>query len=106
MSDKPSATMKRRTNRIVLLALMGLAFAIIMQLADTAITNNIKYQNLANRYHFGSISISANRGTIYDSNNKVLAQSATVFKVFIDPSMFRGEMERLQSREESKKKSY
>jgi len=103
MSDKPSATMKRRTNRIVLLALMGLAFAIIMQLADTAITNNIKYQNLANRYHFGSISISANRGTIYDSNNKVLAQSATVFKVFIDPSMFRGEMERLQSREESKK---
>ncbi len=103
MSDKPSATMKRRTNRIVLLALFALAFAIIMQLADTAITNNIKYQNLANRYHFGSITISANRGTIYDSNNKVLAQSATVFKVYIDPSMFRGELGKVQSREESKK---
>lgn len=103
MSDSPTAKMKRRTNRVVLLGLFALAFAIIMQLFDTAITNNVKYQNLANRYHFGSITISANRGTIYDSNNKVLAQSATVFKVFIDPSLFRDEMERVQGREESKK---
>ena len=103
MSDSPTAKMKLRTNRVVLLGLFALAFAIIMQLFDTAITNNVKYQNLANRYHFGSITISANRGTIYDSNNKVLAQSATVFKVFIDPSLFRDEMERVQGREESKR---
>ncbi|HHX57758.1 MAG TPA: PASTA domain-containing protein, partial [Clostridiales bacterium] len=103
MSDLPTAKMKRRTNRIVLLALFALAFAIIMQLADTAITNNIKYQNLANRYHFGSITLSANRGTIYDSNNRVLAQSATVFKVYIDPSMFRGELGKVQSNEENKR---
>ncbi len=37
---------------------------------------------------FSSVTISAKRGTIYDRNEKILAQSASVWKVALDPSEF------------------
>lgn len=102
MSDLPSAKMKRRTSVFVMMAMLVFAGGLIVNLFKISITNNKKYQELANKYHFGSITISANRGTIYDSNNKVLAQSATVFKVYIDPSMFRSELEDVPDKEKEK----
>lgn len=57
--------------------------------------------------HFGSIPISAHRGAIYDSQGAVLAKSATVYKIFIDPKNFSEEMTDLQKRidEQNKKKT-
>jgi stage V sporulation protein D (sporulation-specific penicillin-binding protein) len=52
------------------------------------VIDNEKYQELANSNQFNSITISASRGSIYSSDGSILAQSATVFKVYIDPQSF------------------
>ncbi len=85
--------MKLRTNWIVLLAILAFAFAVIAKLFTLCIVNNKYYAEMANNTHFTNISISANRGTIYDANGTPLAWSATVYKVFIDPSLFQKEMD-------------
>ena len=89
MADKPTIQMKKRTNRIVIF--VG---CIIVRLFKLSVLDNKFYQEKANEYHFGTISISANRGAIYDSNGVILAQSATVYKVYMDPDLFRSEMEK------------
>lgn len=63
---------------------------------------NNEYQAKANDQHFGSIPISAHRGSIYDSKGTALAKSATVYKVFLDPKQFRADLENLQKRIETR----
>lgn len=63
-----------------------------------SVLNNKKYQAMANDQHFGSIPISAHRGSIYDSKGSVLAKSASVYKIILDPKRFREELEILQKR--------
>ena len=94
MADKPTIQMKKRTNRFILIGMMAFAGAIIAQLFKLSIVDNSFYQEKANEYHFGEISISANRGSIYDANGVILAQSATVYKIFMDPDLFRSELEK------------
>jgi stage V sporulation protein D (sporulation-specific penicillin-binding protein) len=94
MADKPTIQMKKRTNIFVLIGMMLFAGAIIAQLFKLSIADNSFYQEKANEYHFGEISISANRGSIYDTNGVILAQSATVYKVYMDPDLFRTELEK------------
>ena len=74
--------------------MMAFAGAIIAQLFKLSIVDNSFYQEKANEYHFGEISISANRGSIYDANGVILAQSATVYKIFMDPDLFRSELKK------------
>lgn len=88
MSKLPTAKMKTRSE-IGFSLLMVLALAISVNLFKTSVIDNEMYQDYANTNQFGSIEISANRGTIYDTNGNTLAKSATVFKVFLDPSNFR-----------------
>ena len=57
---------------------------------------NEKYQEMANDQHFGSITLSAHRGSIYDAKGNTLAKSASVYKVFLDPKQFRDDMDTLQ----------
>ena len=64
MADKPTIQMKKRTNRFILIGMMAFAGAIIAQLFKLSIVDNSFYQEKANEYHFGEISISANRGSI------------------------------------------
>lgn len=94
MADKPTIQMKKRTNRIVLIAILIFVGCIIARLFKLSVLDNKFYQEKANEYHFGTISISANRGAIYDSNGVILAQSATVYKVYMDPDLFRSEMDK------------
>ena len=94
MAEKPTAQMKKRTNRFILVIIIALALYITGRLFYISIIQNDFYQNKANAYHFGEISISANRGAIYDTNGIILAQSATVYKVFMDPDLFRSELEK------------
>lgn len=94
MADKPTIQMKKRTNRILLIFIMIFVGLIIVKLFRLSVLDNKFYQEKANADHFGAISISANRGAIYDSNGVILAQSATVYKVFMDPDLFRSEIEK------------
>ena len=58
---------------------------IIINLFRTSITDSAKYQIMANENQFGSTIVRANRGSIYDTNGKILAQSATVYSIIINP---------------------
>lgn len=85
MSNRPTSLMKRRLNIIVLSALMAFTGWIVYNMAKTSIVENSKYQAMANEQQFGSTTIKANRGSIFDSNGKILAQSATVYTIVINP---------------------
>lgn len=61
---------------------------VLFKLFDVAINESSEYQALANEQQFRSTAITADRGTIYDSNGQVLAQSITVYTVFVDPRTF------------------
>ena len=95
ISEKPTVKMKSRTNRFVLGLMFIMCAAVITKLFFLTVVNSKFYQDKANAYQFGEISISANRGSIYDKNGTILAQSATVFKIFLDPELFNKELEAL-----------
>ncbi len=95
LEDKPTVMMKSRTNRVVFIIMIIVAIALILQLFKLSVIDNSFYQNKANEYQFGEITISANRGSIYDTNGVILAQSATVYKVYMDPDLFRSELEKI-----------
>lgn len=86
---QPTPKMKRRLNIWVMIFLLAFTGAILFSMFRTSVTDSGKYQALANRNQFGSIAIHANRGSIYDSNGQILAQSATVFNIILDPQKFR-----------------
>jgi stage V sporulation protein D (sporulation-specific penicillin-binding protein) len=78
--------MKRKLNGVVLALLFAFAAWITVNLFKTSVTDNAKYQAMANDNQFGSTTVSANRGSIYDANGKILAQSATVYSIIINPN--------------------
>ena len=86
--SQPTKNMKRRLNIVVTLCLITFTVWIFINLFQVSITDSEKYQNLANRNQFGSIPIHANRGSIYDTNGQILAQSATVFNIILNPRIF------------------
>ncbi|MDE5936359.1 MAG: PASTA domain-containing protein [Ruminococcus sp.] len=94
----PSKSMKIRT-KIVMTLVFFILFAFVAgNFFKISVVENKKYQAMANDQHFGSITISANRGSIYDSKGMALAKSASVYKVFLDPKQFRKDIEFLQER--------
>lgn len=83
--------------RVTMTSVFIVLFAVVIgNFFRISVLNNKKYEAMANDQHFGSIPISAHRGSIYDSNGTTLAKSATVYKVILDPKHFREEMETLQ----------
>ncbi|MDE5853534.1 MAG: PASTA domain-containing protein, partial [Ruminococcus sp.] len=93
-----SKSMKIRT-RIIMTLVFFILFALVAgNFFKISVVENKKYQAMANDQHFGSITISANRGSIYDSKGMALAKSASVYQVFLDPKQFRQDMELLQER--------
>ncbi len=100
----PSFSMRFRT-KVVMTAVFFVLFALVAaNFFKISVLNNKKYQAMANSQHFGSITISAHRGTIFDSGGNALAKSATVYKVYLDPSMFKTELEELQKRIDKRNK--
>ena len=94
--------MRFRVRIIMTFVFFGLFLAVALNFFRISVINNKKYQAMANSQHFGSISISAHRGTIYDANGSALARSASVYKVFLDPQRFRDDMEDLVKRIEKR----
>lgn len=85
----PTAKMRRRMFFIVLLLLVLLAGYICTVLYDTAVNKSEYYRSRANSQQLMKYTINANRGTIYDRNGKILAQSTTVWDVVINPQQIR-----------------
>lgn len=87
MTDRPSTRMKRRLNVWVNLVIILLAVYIVFCIFKLSVTESKKWQELANSQQLKSTVVPASRGTIYDTNEQVLAQSATVYNVYCDQNM-------------------
>lgn len=79
--------MRLKLNLVVLPLFLAFTGWILVSLFETSITDNLKYQTLANDTQFKSKTVKANRGSIYDANGKILAQSATVYSICVNPNM-------------------
>ncbi len=106
---KPSTSMKKRANAFILSAILVAAAALSVNLFRIMILQHAHYTELANSRQFDTIRLPAARGSIYDAKGTVLAQSATVYRIFVDPGLFRKELEYIEERnqkliEEAKKK--
>lgn len=84
---KPN-TLAKRNNRIIFAILVfGLAFSVIVgRLAYLQLYKYEYYKTRATQIQVRETELTPKRGTIYDSNMKVLAQSATVWTVFVSPA--------------------
>lgn len=88
VSDKTTASMRRRLYFIIFAALVACMAYVSVRMYDVAVKDSKKYQDLANSQQFRATTVKANRGTVYDRNGQVLAQSITVYTVFVDPRTF------------------
>lgn len=78
----------KRASLVVMVIVFVFAILLIGNIFKISILDSEKYQEYANNSQFSSINISANRGSIYSSDGSILAQSATVFKIILDPTTF------------------
>ena len=92
-SRAPTTSMRRRT--LVLLAVCGIVAFIVLgiRLFKLQIIDHDYYEALALQTQVGTTSEYATRGTIYDTNMKVLAMSADVENVFISPAEIKNNKE-------------
>lgn len=87
----------RRRSVFLILAILVVGFgAIIARLAYLTVVQGTELQEKAVEQQLTDTTISAKRGTIYDTNGKVLAQSASVWKVVLAPAYFETEEQRVQ----------
>lgn len=85
---------KERANRtilsrtMVLLVLCGIVLFVplIMKLYTLMIVDHEKYEEMAINNQTRSTTLTASRGVIYDRNMNVMASSATVETIFLDPN--------------------
>lgn len=89
MAKGTTVRMWRRTI-FVLVTLIAVGFgAVVFSLFRLQIIQGEQLQSMAVEQQLRDDSITAKRGTIYDCNMKPLAQSATVWKVVLDPNTVR-----------------
>ena len=85
MKKKPTKNMMIRSH-IAFLAFMAFLFVLIGNLFLIQVIKGEEYRLKAEKNQLSDTIISAHRGTIYDSNMKVIAQSASAWLVYINPS--------------------
>lgn len=89
MAKAPSKKMKFKLN-VVVLGFITLFFAVligrVVYIACFAEVDGVKYGVKAYNQQLSADTVNANRGTIYDRNMNVLAQSATVWTVSLAPN--------------------
>ena len=88
VAEKSTATMKRRLTLIIFVVMILVLVYVSVQMYNVAVLESDKFQALANSQQFRTTTVKANRGAIYDRNGQVLAQSVTVYTVFVDPRTF------------------
>lgn len=85
MKRKPTKKMALRSH-IAFIGLSVFMLALIGNLFWLQIINGEKYRLKAERQQMSDTVVSAHRGAIYDSNMKIIAQSASAYLVYINPS--------------------
>lgn len=87
----------RRNLRILsVLVCVALAFTLMANLFKIQILDGEKYQTMAITQQLREIEIEPHRGSIYDTNMKMLAQSATVWNVIFEPANLPKDEERAE----------
>lgn len=92
----PNQRLRRRSVFLILLILVAGFGAVIARLAYLQLVQGSYLQEKAVEQQLTDTTVSAKRGTIYDTNGKVLAQSASVWKVVLAPAYFETEEQRVQ----------
>ncbi|MBQ9375329.1 MAG: PASTA domain-containing protein [Ruminococcus sp.] len=87
MTDRPTTLMKRRLNLWINLMIVALVVYLVISIFHTSITEADKWRELAESQQLKSTVVPASRGTIFDSTDQVLAQSATMYTVYCDQVM-------------------
>ena len=81
--------MKSKFWLVVVFAVMVAIMAYISYtMYNVAVRESGKYQAMANDQQFKTMTVTANRGSIYDRNGQVLAQSITVYTIYVDPIVY------------------
>ena len=93
MSVKPTKKMWNKMAIIMIFMIFVCMGALITQIARYQIVKGEKYKTEAINQQMKEIKINSKRGTIYDTNMKKLAQSATVWNVVIDPACIENDAE-------------
>lgn len=90
---------------IILLAVIAFAFFVGYHLLKFTVLDGDKWRMLAYNQQTSELTIMANRGTIYDANGTVLAQSSTVWNIVIAPQpIYMAEQERSKEFQEKQQK--
>ena len=89
MNDKPSLKMKTRLTIWLCLPVLVLLIYMIWGIWKVSIKEGEKWKELANSQQLKSTVVTASRGSMYDAKGNVLAQSATVYKIYVDPVMLK-----------------
>ena len=87
-NDRASAskrTIFRRTVFLMAIVTPLLFAALLWKLWDVAIVHHDEYQQRATSQQTMELSVSADRGVIYDRNGNVLSMSATVYDLILSP---------------------
>lgn len=96
---RPTQSMIRRSFCVLVVFLFVLFSIDTASLINIQLINSDKYKAEAEKGQLSDTEIQAQRGTVYDSNGKPLAQSASVWKVYIRPQ----ELKKLGEDSDSKK---
>lgn len=77
---------QRRIRVLSLILCVGVVLVLMGNLFKIQIQDGEKYQTMAITQQLREIEIEPHRGSIYDTNMKLLAQSATVWNVILEPA--------------------
>lgn len=98
MAKMPTHRMKGRMI-VVLVGMIALGFCVVLhQLFKLQIVDAQMLQGYAMRQQLKTYRISPQRGTIYDTNMRALAQSANVYSVCIAPQQLVGDNDKITKR--------
>lgn len=94
MAVGPTLKMKNRLMHIVAVLAVLAFIGITLRTGYLTVIQNGYFTTIASEQQLDDMTVNANRGTIYDRNMKILAQSATVWTVFISPVDIKTDEER------------
>ncbi|MBR6941172.1 MAG: hypothetical protein IKH65_10220, partial [Clostridia bacterium] len=81
----------RQNILVVSVILVAAGLAVLFRLLDIQIIRSDYYKNKATSSQWSDEVIPAVRGTIYDANGSILAESATTWKLYLIPEKFENE---------------
>ena len=84
MGNTPTKKMRNRVFVGVFTLLLVFTAYICVRLFNVSIVQSEYYRSKANDQQLSSFTINANRGTIYDADGKILAQSSTVWDIILN----------------------